>query len=151
MGLFPSLPLCLKAWPLTHLPCVLSAAVCVVIGWHRNTLLFLLHRGKAGASRLGRVQTTDEGRGDARRHLRHNLYLPAQPLSPCKKTEFHCCLAGGASVCGPRSPSEMRYRQFFGPAHTDTKARFPSDVISELSAPLHHPTLYVHQQRDARL
>lgn len=112
MGLFPSLPLCLKAWPLTHLPCVLSAAVCVVIGWHRNTLLFLLHRGKAGASRLGRVQTTDEGRGDARRHLRHNLHLPAQPLSPCKKTEFHCCLAGGASVCGLWSPSEIGRHDF---------------------------------------
>lgn len=48
-------------------------------------------------------------------------------------------------MCGP-CPSEMRDRQFFGPAHTDTKARFPSDVISELSAPLHQRTLYVHKE-----
>lgn len=38
----------------------------------------------AGASRLGRVQTTEMGGGHARRHLRHNLHLTAQPLSPCK-------------------------------------------------------------------
>lgn len=32
------LPLCLKAWTLTHLPCVLSAAACVVIGWHQTSV-----------------------------------------------------------------------------------------------------------------
>lgn len=35
-NMFPPLPVCLKAWTLTHLPCVLSAAVCVAIGWHQK-------------------------------------------------------------------------------------------------------------------
>lgn len=37
MKLFPFLPVCLKAWTLTRLPCVRSAAACVVIGWHQTS------------------------------------------------------------------------------------------------------------------
>lgn len=88
-GCCSSPPRCLKAWTPTASPCVLSAAACAVIGWHQTSFFFLvffslLQRGMAGASRLGRVQTTDMGGGHARRHLRHNLHLTAQPLSPCK-------------------------------------------------------------------
>lgn len=49
-------------------------------------ILFLLLQGMASASHLGRVRPADMGKGYARRHLRHNLYLTAQPLSP-RKTE----------------------------------------------------------------
>lgn len=38
------------------------------------------HGGTAGASHLGRVQTTDMGRGDARWHLRRGPRASAQPL-----------------------------------------------------------------------
>lgn len=87
LELFPFLPLCLKAWTLSHLPCVLSAAACVVIGWHQTTF---------SPSPLGAwpvpvalaefaLQTC---RGNARRHLRHNFSLTAQPLPPCRTLNY---------------------------------------------------------------
>lgn len=85
--MFPSLPVRLKAWTLTHAMCAICSCLCGD-RMAPNTLLFLLHRGKARASRLGRVQTADTGRGAARRHLRHNLYLTGQPLSPCTQQNY---------------------------------------------------------------
>ncbi len=69
-----------------------------------NILFVLLHRGTASASRLGRVRTTDMGRGYARRHLRHNLCLTAQPLSPCKTQNYtvaklEACVCVCVCVC----------------------------------------------------
>lgn len=99
----------LKGTTLTHLPCVLSAAVCVVIGWQQKCCFvggfFLFHQGMTGASRLGTVLSADVGRGDARRHLRHNLHSTGQPLSPCKKKnntvaklELRVCMSACAQL-----------------------------------------------------
>ncbi|KAK2884561.1 hypothetical protein Q8A73_021035 [Channa argus] len=46
-----------------------------------NVLFLLLHRGKASASRLGRVHPADMGRGYARRPLRRVLRLHSQYCS----------------------------------------------------------------------
>lgn len=70
----------------------------------------------------GRCQSPWQSPNYRRGKRRCQTAPQAQPSFACptsvsmQKTEFHCCLAGGASVCGPRSPSEMRDRQFFGPA-----------------------------------
>lgn len=107
-----------------------------------NILFVLLHRGTASASRFGTVRTTDMGRGYARRHLRHNLYLTAQPLSPCKtqnytvaKLEAQVCVR--VCVCGSWRPSEMGDWHFFGTADKEANTLFASDVIFKLSALLH--------------
>lgn len=53
-----------------------------------NILFLPVHRGMAAASRLGRVRPADMGREYARRRLRRNLCLTAQPLSPCKTENY---------------------------------------------------------------
>lgn len=82
-GQFPTL--CLKAR--TYLPCVLSAAACVVIVWHQTALFTRCIRACPVPVALAEC-SAHTGREYARRRLRPNLCLTAQPLSPCETENY---------------------------------------------------------------
>lgn len=97
---------CSKAWTLSHLQCVLSAAACVVIGWQPSFPLASIW-GAGRASRLGRVRLS---RGCGRRYLRRNLSLTEKPLPSRRNMELHGSKA--RSTC-------VRDWRFFGSGETN--------------------------------